>query len=197
MKRDKGSNAYRYIVFSFELSSLHVSMLMPFYNNVKYCLVFSWVDKSSLSFDLWAPGYPIEGALSPSINTDACVAGPCSASFGLCDISCTRKLSYICEARKVENSATPIPVKIQETTPTPSTTSSSIGEIPMPSSMSMMGRLIMTLARMMLPERAMGWISQMMYSVPRTIYAGMLIPPRASSVFSIFHFHYTALWLQS
>ena len=96
-------------------------------------LFFSWVDKSPLSFDLWAPGYPVEGALSPSRDTDACVAGPCSAAFGLCDISCTRKLSYICESRKLDNSATPSPVKIPETSPTPSTTSDSVGEIPLPS----------------------------------------------------------------
>lgn len=140
------------------------------------------------------------GSLSPSSNEDTCAAGPCSTSFGLCEVLCSQKLSYICMARKISqtgipgNGETPPTVTsatVVETPPTvtsatvvsenllsgsinrPSAASTTVvSEHVLPESMSLVGRMMVHLAEAVLPEMAIVTLSQLMNSVNTILFTG-------------------------
>ena len=48
--------------------------------------------------------YPDHSLISTRVERKDCAAGPCSASFGLCEVSCSERLSYICMKEKAPQS---------------------------------------------------------------------------------------------
>ena len=154
------------------------------------CFAYRWSDNLPLNFTVWAPKYLGEHSLTPSYNKESCAAGPCSTSFGLCEVSCSRKLSYICMARKILQTETstvtertpsvtvaPVvsePVLSGSTNAASVTSATVVSEHELPRSMSMMGRMVMHLAEAVLPERTMGTISEIMKYFNRILFSGKI-----------------------
>ena len=135
-----------------------------------------------MTFDLWAPELPEINLISTSIPPKDCVAGPCSSSFGLCKVDCSRKLSFICMSEKItptlplsSNPILSLPLIIpplQTTSATPTSTTENSQAHDMPESMGTIGGLIMGVAEMVLPEMVMNAMTQFMHNTNGLIYSG-------------------------
>ena len=120
--------------------------------------------------------YPDHSLISTRVERKDCAAGPCSASFKLCEVSCSEKLSYICMKEKtpaIGNLDTNDTHSngLLDTSSSESSTDVSSPEHSLPA-MGLLGRMEMRIAERVLPEMAMDMVSRFMHRTNGMIYSG-------------------------
>ena len=120
--------------------------------------------------------YPDHSLISTRVERKDCAAGPCSASFGLCAVSCSEKLGYICMKEKtppmgnLDTNGTNSNGLLDTSSSESSTDVSSL-EHSFPA-MGILGRMMMRIAERVLPDIAMDLVSRFMHRTNGMIYSG-------------------------
>ena len=122
--------------------------------------------------------YPDHSLITTRVKRKDCAAGPCSASFRLCEVSCSEKLSYICMKEKtpiIGNSgmAGNISTSLSDTSSLESSTDVSSPEYSLPA-MGILGRMMMRIAERVLPDMAMDMVSRFMLRTNGMVYSGII-----------------------
>ena len=120
--------------------------------------------------------YPDHSLISTRVERKDCAAGPCSASFGLCEVSCSEKLSYICMKEKKppignSDSTGNNSNGLSDTSSLESSTDISSPEHSLPA-MGILGRMMMRVAERVLPEMTMDMVSRFVHRTNGMIYSG-------------------------
>ena len=121
--------------------------------------------------------YPDHSLISTRVERKDCAAGPCSASFSLCKVSCSEKLSYICMKEKTplignSNVTGIVSIGLSDSSSLESSTDVSYPGYSVPA-MGILGRMMMRIAEMVLPEMAMEMVSRFMHRTNGMVYSGI------------------------